>query len=102
MDKWSQLDKLIKMSLDPPTEFPRTQCLNRQIRYREACIDYVKKTMRCVGYRDYVVSELEKLDNIEQIMAKYKDTLDNYYSGKSRDLLESDVLRDIKEVLEQE
>lgn len=71
MDKKSQWDKLIKMSLDPPTEFPKTQCLNRPITYREACIDYVKKTMRCVGYRDYVVSELEKLERIEQIVSDY-------------------------------
>lgn len=74
MDKKSQFDKLKKI-LDPPTEFPMTQCLNRSITYREACIDYVKKTMRCVGYRDYVIAELEKLEQIEQIVKNYDGSM---------------------------
>ena len=93
MDKKSQLDKLeklFKMNPDPPTEFPKTQCLNRPITYREACIDYVKKTMRCVNYRDYVVAELEKLDKIEQII--------NY--GSKENGISS--LNAIREVLEHE
>lgn len=53
-------------------------------------------------YRKYTEAKLQKLEKIEQIVTKYQDTLDNYYSGKPRDLLESDVLRDIKEVLERE
>lgn len=28
--------------------------------YRQNCIDYVKRTMECVGYRDYIVEQLEK------------------------------------------
>ena len=36
-------------------------------------VDYVKKTMRCVGYRDYVVAELEKLEKIEQIVNEWYD-----------------------------
>ena len=68
MDRKTIYDKLSEMSLDSPTEIPRTQCLNRPITYRKACIDYVKKTMRCVGYRDYVVAELQKLEKIEQII----------------------------------
>ncbi|MBP5773760.1 MAG: hypothetical protein J6W35_06790 [Eubacterium sp.] len=45
------------------------------------------------------IKQLEKLENIEKIITKYQDTMDNFYNGKPRDLLESDVLRDIKEVL---
>lgn len=70
--------------------------------YRQNAINHLKTHLGCVGYRDYVVAELEKLDKIKQIITKYQDTLDNFYSGKPRDLLESDVLRDIEEVLEQE
>lgn len=77
MDRKTIYDKLSEMSLDPPTEFPRTQRLNRPITYREACIDYVKKTMRCVGYRDYVVAELEKIEKIEQIFNEWTKCGDN-------------------------
>lgn len=45
---------------------------------------------------------LEKLGKIEQIMKKYQNILNNFYEGKPRDLLESDVLRDIKRVIENE
>ena len=89
MNEKSQWDKLIndfKMSPDPPTEFPKTQCLNRPIPYRKACVDYVKKTMRCVGYRDYLATELDKLDKIEQIIDDY-------------DLEAWEILEMIKEVL---
>ena len=70
--------------------------------YRQNAINHLKTHLGCVGYRDYLIAELEKLEKIEQIIAKYQDTLDNFYGGKPRDLLESDVLRDIKEVLEKE
>ena len=90
MDRENYYKKLVGISLDHPTEFPKTQCLNRPITYREACIDYVKKTMRCVNYRDYVVSELEKLGKIEQIV------------NEEMQVIESDLLWKIKEVLEQE
>lgn len=48
------------------------------------------------------ISDMEKIEKIEKIITKYQDALDNFYGGKPRDLLESDVLRDIKEVLEKE
>ena len=51
---------------------------------------------------DECLKRLEKLEKIEQIITKYQDTLDNFYNGKPRDLLESDVLRDIKEVLDKD
>ena len=73
MDRENYYKKLAEMSLEPPTEFPKTQCLNRPITYHKACIDYVKKTMRCVGYRDYVVAELEKLEKIEQIINEWNN-----------------------------
>lgn len=73
MDRKNFYKKLAEMSLDPPTD--RNDILTKRfgapmkkMTYRETCIDYVKKTMRCVGYRDYVVAELEKLDKIEQIV----------------------------------
>ena len=92
MDKKSQLDKLnrlINMNSDPPTEFPKTQRLNRPITYRECCIDYVKKTMRCVGYRDYLIAELEKLEQIEQIIKRTEGTLglDNYTVQQIKEVL---------------
>lgn len=80
MDRKTIYDKLSEMSLDPPTEFPRTQCLNRPITYREACIDYVKKTMPCVGYRDYIVSELDKLERIEQIVNEWNNDAGHSFS----------------------
>lgn len=93
MDRKTIYDKLSEMSLDPPTEFPRTQRLNRPITYREACIDYVKKTMPCAGYRDYVVAELQKLKRIEQIIK----SRDGFYLYDNLP-----PFQQIKEVLENE
>ena len=36
--------------------------------YRQNAINHLKTHLGCVGYRDYLVSELEKLDKIEQIL----------------------------------
>lgn len=82
MDKKSQWDKLIKMSLDPPTDrndilAKRFGVPMKKMTYRDTCIDYVKKTMPCVGYRDYVVKELQKLEQIEQIYRQWAEIGDN-------------------------
>lgn len=73
MDKENIYKKLSEMSLDPPTDrndilAKRFGAPMKKMTYRDTCIDYVKKTMRCVGYRDYIVSELDKLEQIEQIV----------------------------------
>lgn len=59
--------------------------------YRQKAINHLKTHLGCVGYRDYLVAELEKLDKIEQIVNKSYTEDEFYY-----------VVQDIKEVLEQE
>ena len=36
--------------------------------YRQNAINHLKTHLGCVGYRDYLITELEKLDKIEQIV----------------------------------
>lgn len=36
--------------------------------YRQNAINHLKTHLGCVGYRDYLVTELEKLEKIEQII----------------------------------
>lgn len=98
MDRKTIYDKLSEMSLDPPTD--RNDILAKRfgepmkkMTYREACIDYVKKTMRCVGYRDYVVAELEKIEKIEQII----ESRDGFYLYDNLP-----PFQQIKEVIENE
>lgn len=72
MDKKNYYKKLAEL-IDPPTDrndiiTKRFGAPMKRMTYRENCIDYVKKTMPCVGYRDYVVAELEKLEQIEQVV----------------------------------
>lgn len=99
MDRKTIYDKLSEMSLDPPTDrndilAKRFGAPMKKMTYRDTCIDYVKKTMPCVGYRNYIVSELKKLEQIEQIINKKYDFEDEDTLGCKVHL--------IKEVLEQE
>lgn len=59
--------------------------------FRQCAIDYIQNRHLCKGYVDYIVSQLDKLDKIEQIVNKSYTEDEFYY-----------VVRDIKEVLEQE
>ena len=59
--------------------------------YRQCAIDYIQNRHLCKGYVDYIVSQLDKLDKIEQIVNKSYTEDEFYY-----------VVRDIKEVLEQD
>ncbi len=38
------------------------------ITYKTACIMYLEQNMECVGYRDYIIKQLNKLEQIEQII----------------------------------
>lgn len=98
MDRENYYKKLAEISLNLPTA--RNDILTKRfgapmkkMTYRETCIDYVKKTMRCVGYRDYVVAELEKLDKIEQIVNGVRI---------DKTITKALAFNKIKEVLEQE
>lgn len=73
MDRTNFYKKLAEMSIDQPTDrndilAKRFGAPMKKMTYRDTCIDYVKKTMPCVGYRNYVVAELQKLERIGQIV----------------------------------
>lgn len=73
MDRENIYKKLSEMSLESPTDrndilAKRFGAPMKKMTYRDTCIDYVKKTMPCVGYRNYVVAELQKLERIGQIV----------------------------------
>ena len=83
---WKNKRKTIKEIRE---KFPKPQCQNEPTTYREACIDYVKRTMRSAGYRDYIVFELEK---IEQIVNKWNNDASHSFSDmcKINGILEQD------------
>lgn len=59
--------------------------------FRQCAIDYIQNRHLCKGYVDYIVSQLAKLEKIEQIVNKSYTEDEFYY-----------VVQDIKEVLEQD
>ena len=68
--------------------------------YKQNAINHLKTHLDCVGYRDYLVAELEKLDKIEQIMnaSSYTENGKEYsycYDNDTR-------VKHIREVLENE
>lgn len=38
--------------------------------YRQNAINHLKTHLGCVGYRDYIVAELQKLEEIENIITE--------------------------------
>lgn len=66
--------------------------------YRQNAINHLKTHLGCVGYRDYLVAELEKLEQIEQIINEWNNDVPWV---TSKDIMQSTLLR-IQEVLEQE
>ena len=42
--------------------------------YRQNAINHLKTHLGCVGYRDYLIAELEKIEKIEQIVNAYDGT----------------------------
>lgn len=60
--------------------------------YRQNAINHLKTHLGCVGYRDYLIAELEKLEKIEQIVNQWNDRKD----------ADAWAYREIKEVLEKE
>ena len=57
--------------------------------FRQCAIDYIKHRHLCKGYVDYIASQLEKLEKIEQII-------------DDCDLEAWEILEMVKEVLKQE
>lgn len=39
--------------------------------YKDCCVEYVKQNMECVNYRDYIIKQLNKLEQIENIVDAY-------------------------------
>ncbi len=63
--------------------------------YKDACIMYLNHNMECVGYRDYVIKQLNKLEQIENIV-------DAYVTDNPREPMydTEDYMNSIREVLE--
>lgn len=66
-----------------------------ELTYKTACIMYLEKNMECVGYRDYIIKQLNKLEQIENIM-------DAYITDNPREPMydTEDYMQSIREVLE--
>lgn len=67
--------------------------------YRKNAINHLKTHLGCVGYRDYLIAELEKLEKIKQILQTRSFTDD---SGNACYLDDSERVKQIGEVLESE
>ena len=80
MDRENFYKKLAEISLDPPIDrndilIKRFGAPMKKMTYRECAIEHLKTHLGCVGYRDYLIAELEKLDKIEQIVNEWNDSI---------------------------
>ena len=68
-----------------------------ELTYKNACIMYLEQNMECVNYRDYIIEQLNKLEQIENIV-------DAYITDNSREPMydTEDYMQSIREVLEDE
>ena len=66
-----------------------------ELTYKNACIMYLEQIMECVSYRDYIIEELNKLEQIENIV-------DAYITDNPREPMydTEDYMQSIREVLE--
>ena len=62
--------------------------------YKNACIMYLEQNMECVSYRNYIINQLNKLEQIENIV-------DAYTTDNPREPIydTEDYINSIKEVL---
>ena len=63
--------------------------------YRQNAINHLKTHLGCVGYRDYLIAELEKLEKIEQVIKER----DSKVVAEEEDF---DYLCEISSVIEKE
>lgn len=66
-----------------------------ELTYENACIMYLEQNMECVNYRDYIIQQLNKLEQIENIV-------DAYITDNPREPMydTEDYMQSIREVLE--
>ena len=66
-----------------------------ELTYKNACIMYLEQIMECVSYRDYIIEQLNKLEQIENIV-------DAYITDNPREPMydTEDYMQSIREVLE--
>ena len=66
-----------------------------ELTYKNACIMYLEQIMECVSYRDYIIKQLNKLEQIENIV-------DAYITDNPREPMydTEDYMQSIREVLE--
>ena len=66
-----------------------------ELTYKNACIKYLEQNMECVNYRDYIIEQLNKLEQIENIV-------DAYITDNPREPMydTEDYMQSIREVLE--
>ena len=48
--------------------------------YRQNAINHLKTHLGCVGYRDYLIAELEKLEKMEQIVNDWNNDASHSFS----------------------
>ena len=66
-----------------------------ELTYKNACIMYLEQTMECINYRDYIIEQLNKLEQIENIV-------DAYITDNPKEPMydTEDYMQSIREVLE--
>lgn len=67
-----------------------------ELTYKNACIMYLEQNMECVNYRDYIIEQLNKLEQIENIVDAYKtdNPKEPYYDTEVYMDRISEVLKD--------
>lgn len=66
--------------------------------YRQNAINHLKTHLGCVGYRDYLVTELEKLEKIEKIITETENQ--HYELQGKKVVMNSLAYGKIREVVE--
>ena len=66
-----------------------------ELTYKNDCIMYLEQNMECINYRDYIINQLNKLEQIENIV-------DAYITDNPREPMydTEDYMQSIREVLE--
>jgi hypothetical protein len=67
-----------------------------EMTYKGQCIEYLKHNLECVGYRDFIIEQLNKLEQIENIVDAYATDNPREPMYDTEDYMES-----IKGVLEE-
>lgn len=79
MDRKNYYKKLAEI-MDPPTDRNDLASPMKKMTYREYAIEHLKQGNLCKGYVDYILGEMAKLEQIEQVVDAWNNDASNSFS----------------------